>query len=320
MRNKMAEKARELAAKFPTHSSRGIAAMLEMEFPGRNKDAYRDAVRYNRGEKTGRGKYKVSVPIPRINLPEGTKRDYTPMELPDGSVIGILSDIHIPHHDSPALECAIDWLVDQEPGVILLNGDILDCYQVSSFDRDPASDSMTDEILKGRMFLAGLRKVFPKARIIWREGNHEYRLKRFLMSHAPVLLGVADFEIPHLLRFAEHRVEWLADKRIIKAGKLAILHGHELSNGLTAPVNPARGLWMKFKDSAIMGHCHQTSEHTEKTGNGKLMGCWTVASLCDLNPPYRPINNFGHGCALVTIYKGGDFHVENKKIIGGKMA
>ena len=135
-----------------------------------------------------------------------------------------------------------------------------------------------------------------------------------------MLLGVADFEIPHLLRFAEHRVEWLADKRIIKAGKLAILHGHELSNGLTAPVNPARGLWMKFKDSAIMGHCHQTSEHTEKTGNGKLMGCWTVASLCDLNPPYRPINNFGHGCALVTIYKGGDFHVENKKIIGGKMA
>jgi len=97
------------------------------------------------------------------------------------------------------------------------------------------------------------------------------------------------------------------------------LQPHEHKYGMIAPVNPARGLFMRTKQSALMGHVHRVSEHTEKAHDGKLIGCWSTGCLCELQPDYSPYNNFGHGFAHVILEKDGTFTVLKKKIINGKV-
>ena len=47
----------------------------------------------------------------------------------------VLSDVHIPYHDEDALTTALEWGLNNDVNTIILNGDIMDCYPVSSFVR-----------------------------------------------------------------------------------------------------------------------------------------------------------------------------------------
>ena len=49
-----------------------------------------------------------------------------------------------------------------------------------------------------------------------------------------------------------------ACESVVMAGKLPILHGHEI-NHIDRAVNPARGLFLKAKSWAACSHCHSTS-------------------------------------------------------------
>ena len=95
-------------------------------------------------------------------------------------------------------------------------------------------------------------------------------------------------------------------------------HGHLNIKGIFAPVNPARGVFLKAKTSLLIGHCHQVSEHTETTLKGKLISCWSTGCLCTLYQPYDPHNTkHSHGFAHVTVQKNGDYSVYNKRIFNG---
>jgi len=41
--------------------------------------------------------------------------------------------------------------------------------------------------------------------------------------------------------------------------------------------------------------------------------------LCELHPLYMPINKWSHGFAIQTTMPDGDFEVDNKKIIDGRV-
>ena len=105
-----------------------------------------------------------------------------------------------------------------------------------------------------------------------------------------------------------------------RLGKLPVYHGHELPQGMSSPVNPARGLWMRVQESLICGHWHRTSEHTESTGLEKrLSSCWSLGCLCDLSPDYAIVNRWNHGFAVVDVEADGNYEVHNHKIIKGKV-
>ena len=67
----------------------------------------------------------------------------------------------------------------------------------------------------------------------------------------------------------------------------------------------------------MAGHWHQTSEHAESTLGGRSIACWSTGCLCELHPPYMPLNKWNHGYAIVDVTAGGNFQVQNKKIIKG---
>ena len=255
-----------------------------------------------------------------LDLPPSQEANYKPFKLPiNHNNILLLSDIHVPYHNIQALTLALKYGLENEVNTILLNGDIIDFYAISRFEKDPRKRNFGHEVLMTRQFLATLRKLFPNAAIYYKCGNHDVRYDHYIMRNAPDLLGMDEFNFESLMHLDKHNITFIPDKQIIHAGKLTILHGHELGASVFSPVNIARGLFLRAKDSALCGHHHQASEHTEPNINGKITTCWSVACLCELHPDYMPINKHHHGFAHVRVMDNGEFEVNNYRIVNGKI-
>jgi hypothetical protein len=232
---------------------------------------------------------------------------------------GILSDVHIPCHDPPVLRLFVSECRRRGAAGVLLNGDILDFYRVSEHLRDPSAMALRREIDAGRQFLDWLQGQIHNADIIYRDGNHEERLKHYIFRHAPELDGLDEITLSGLMRFKDRKIKYVTDRRLIKIGKLPIIHGHEYKYGIAAPVNPARGLYLRAKQSAMVSHHHQVSTHTERTLEGKPIATWSLGCACNLKPDYAPFNNWSHGFAFVDVSRDGEYHVENLKVHNGKI-
>lgn len=321
--------AKEVLTEFPDIPNHTATRKLMKDFPAVfvSYDATRTLVRNLRGARGDKNRHRPCFQT-EFKKPLGWQKDALPKSIsedrPDLVIKGkhkalILSDIHIPYHDEKAVMAAVEYGKKQKPDIIILNGDIGDFYAVSRHDKDPRR-CLAEEIDAVRQFLFWLRKQFPKARIIYKIGNHEDRMERFLVKNAPVLLGTSDFEIPKLLRFDEMKIECVGSLNLIRLGKLSIYHGHELPQGMSSPVNPARGMWMRVQETLLAGHWHRVSEHTEKTGiSGKISSCWSTGCLCDLKPDYARINRWSSGFAIVETQADNEFEVHNHKIINGRV-
>lgn len=245
-------------------------------------------------------------------LPDPEPYEYRAFTIDTLGPCGVLCDSHIPYHDKRTIQAWVDDCERMGARSLLLNGDILDFYQLSDYLRDPSKPRMRDEILKGRQFLEYLRSKFPRARIVYKEGNHDERLKRYLATRAPDLLDLEDFRLERLLRASEHGVEWVEDKQVVMVGKLPVIHGHEYRGG--GGVMPARWLYLRTGESAMMGHLHQPTVYTFRTLTGKDVGMWSVGCACHLSPLYAPLNQWSHGWAVVEV--GSDsYQVHNRRML-----
>lgn len=254
-----------------------------------------------------------------FGLPESDEEEWEPFVVPKGNNrILLLSDIHVPYHNIEALTHALNYAKEKKANAVILNGDTLDCYALSRYEKDPRKRGFAEELEACRQLLAVIQREL-QCPIYFKLGNHEERYEAYLRTKAPELLGTSEFTLDSLLRFAEYGVTLIQDKRIIKAGKLNILHGHEFGRSVFSPVNPARGYYMRAKASVICGHNHQTSEHSENNLEGRVVTTWSTGCLCELRPMYMPINKWNHGFAFVTVSEDGGFEVDNLKIIKGKI-
>ncbi len=230
----------------------------------------------------------------------------------------VLSDIHIPHHDEQALETSLEYGEKRKPTLILINGDLGDHYAGSKFLQDPKLKDYPGEIRATRFFLAGLRKRFPKARIVYKLGNHDERYGLYMRMKCPELLGLEEFQFQSVYGLDQHKIELVDQKRPIRIGKLNIIHGHEYGFSISNPVNPARGFYMRAKSHVLGGHLHQTSQHSEKDIEEKVVSAWSTGCLCELHPEYAPLNKWNHGFAFVETGKDGSFQVDNLRIFDGR--
>jgi predicted phosphodiesterase len=98
-------------------------------------------------------------------------------------------------------------------------------------------------------------------------------------------------------------------------GKLPVLHGHELPKGMAAPVNVARGAFLRTLSTVLVGHSHRTSNHAESDMWHHETACWSTGCLCDLRPEYAKFNRWNWGFAMATIHKGGAFDVNNYRVM-----
>lgn len=311
---------------YPDLPTLTLAKKLYKEHPKAflSVEAIRGMIRYRRGN-TGDTKRKIAKANHKETFRENgkagfkiPKTDAKPLKdfkLIDGNWL-LLSDVHIPYHTEEAIEVALTYAEENKADHILLNGDICDFYNVSSYNKDPEERNLSNELQKTRQFLAHLRERFPKAKIIYKIGNHEDRWEKYLTNKAPELLGISQFKMNEILNFDKWDIDLVASMQKIKAGKhLTILHGHETRN---SGVYPARTLLMRTKVCSIAGHNHRTSTYGEKTSDNKYLYSWTLGCLCDMSPDYMPINQWNHGFGWLEL-KGNDFTVKNLRIINGEI-
>lgn len=316
--------------------SKSIAAWLVKKHPKIFKDVEqaRGNIRYYRGACGRANREKYPKKFKRnfgtqsdgfIPLPDGIE-DLKKWEIvsADFKIALLLSDIHIPFHDPMALELAIDEGRRRKVDCIILNGDVVDFYSVSFWEKNPELRDLNGEIQKTRLFLEHLREKFPKARIIYKEGNHEERVWRYAWRNCPDLYSITNrdgqpvLSLGSLMDANEYGVEIVDNRQPILCEKhLYILHGHEFKTPFVNPVNPARGLSLRTKCNAVCGDLHQTSNHVEP-GLSHTFSCWSTGCLCDLHPSYMPLNKWNQGFGIINL-SGIQWSFENLKIINGQI-
>lgn len=254
-------------------------------------------------------------PVDVIDIPKPVQiASRKPYKLEGYRRIGILSDIHFPYHDYNALKTALRWLYELEIDTLILNGDVVDFYSVSFWERRPDRRNLQKERELCMKALERIRKIFPDVKIIYKEGNHEERLGRFLSRKAPELYEVEELKVENFLKLPDFGVEYVGDRQRIEAGELDIIHGHEYRS--FASVNIAISFLRKSFGNVLLGHFHRKQEDTKKTVRDELNGAWVVGCLCDLKPDYNPNNEWTHGFAFVELYENGHFRVQSYLVQG----
>lgn len=287
-------------------------------------ESARSRLRYIEG-KTGRNIKTIPKQDNRsfnpYKIPESSKQEREPFILPKlNNNILLISDLHIPYHDIEAITIAFDYGVKHQVNTIFINGDLLDFHHLSRFQKDPRKRSIKHEFDTCKEFLRVLRSTFPDAQIYWLKGNHDMRYEHWLMTKVYEVFDDEYYHMEQRLRLNEENVHIIDDKTLVKAGKLSITHGHHVMRGFFAPVNSARGAWMKAKQSVIISHVHKVSQHVEVNMDGESFGAWSTGSLCENRPDYSPlVSSYQNGFAHITVDANGDFQVRNYHIINGKL-
>jgi len=315
---------KQFCDKYADKANRFVAKALHAKDPRQwlTVESARQAVRQYRGARGDvtrkTAERRGTITQGRVELPKPYEEEWRRVDLQSRRLL-VLSDIHVPYHDLQALETAIEYGMRFRPDTILINGDLADYYQISRFPKSKNRPKVVDELRAIAQFFAYLRQQFRRARIVYKHGNHDERYAQYVHDSAPELLEIIDNSWRVVCEIDKRGVDVFEEQEILLAGALPILHGHELPKGMTSPVNPARGAFLRTLESIVVGHHHQTSSHTERTGiSGKTISTHSIGCLCGLSPRYARINKWNHGFATVLV-DGREFEIENKKIIGGKV-
>ena len=215
--------------------------------------------------------------------------------------IVVLSDIHIPFEDDDALEAALDVIERFKPSVVVLLGDVLDFFTISSHERDPArGETLQYEIDAGIMFFRRLRSIVPDSRIPYVLGNHEDRLRRWIWKNKDIAsLRALDFDA--LLETATYGIETTPYNKDVVMGGVQFRHGK--SCGVSAGPRNLGESGM----SGVSGHTHKLSRESITRRAG--VHTWIqTGCLCDLSPDWiNGTANWQHGFAIGDMIDGQYF-------------
>lgn len=168
----------------------------------------------------------------------------------------IIPDTHRPFHHVKAYNLMLEIATDVGIHEIVILGDYADFYSVSSHSKDPRVVSMLiDEVEDVNKGLDELDKLFPNAKKVFIEGNHCFRLERYLISNAPALFGVTSV---HNLFNIDKRKKWSFEpygpNQSYDVGGSYLRARHE-------PLAPtAKGTATKAMCSLVYGHIHRIEE------------------------------------------------------------
>lgn len=311
--------AERLCAEFPDVPSRTLAKRLSTSHKITLEQA-RGIIRLARGNHGVKNRSQATHKRPpqpagwKPSLPPSLAEPWTPFDLGNDVRAGIISDLHVPYHSVMACESPVKELKRRKIDTLILNGDGADFYSISRHQKNPAKRDLVQEIDSMRECLGWLRHEFPKVRFIYKLGNHEERWQHWLWNAMPELSHHGRMDVKEWLDCEKYGIEVVGDQRPLMLGHLPVFHGHELPRGISSPVNPARGAFMRTHSTILVAHSHVTSQHGESNLWHVPTATWSQGCCCDLTPEYARINKWNHGFAFVEVDKAGEFSVENMRV------
>lgn len=160
----------------------------------------------------------------------------------------IIPDCHRPYHSHRAYNVMLEAALSTQIDEIVILGDYVDFYPVSRYAKHPGViKNLQDEIKSANEGLDELDELFPHAKKVYLEGNHEKRLETFLVEKAPELFGMT--EVSRLFGI-ESRPNW-SFHPFGRHQKYRVLGTDLFARHRPLKTNPAQGL-----RQAMVSYCY----------------------------------------------------------------
>ncbi len=220
-------------------------------------------------------------------------------------MVVVANDFHVPFHDEQALALLRRFLRAERPDWLILNGDFQDFWEISRFDHTPRTgQEFRQEIVVGGKILGGFRRDLARARITWIEGNHEFRLRRYLIENARELYGLPGLSVPELFSADKLNIEYVPchssasrfTDTFIRVGNLYVGHWAACSKhaGYAAKaLVEAKGV------SLVQGHTHRFGAHARTLVDGRVLLGIENFSMCRREANYVAHPNWQLGFSVV---------------------
>lgn len=221
------------------------------------------------------------APARPLNMapPPGWKTAVILPDLQAGFFTDTSGNLH-PTHDPAAIDIALQLIIEAQPDLILVGGDGVDFPELGRYRLSPVFARTTQATVDWTEgFVARLRALAPNSRIVWLEGNHEFRMSAYILDNAKAAFGLKVagkpdawpvLSLPFLARFEEHGVDYIPGYPAAEFwfnDRLKAMHGHK--------VNSSGSTVHRYLDeervSTISFHIHRREwgERTRHTRHGE---------------------------------------------------
>ena len=180
--------------------------------------------------------------------------DVRPVLIPEQPLEPILfvPDVHVPNHDEKAWGVMLRVGLALKPRHIVVLGDFADGETLSAHPATkPGEQDFGVEVEAVKGCLDQLDALGAENKI-YIEGNHEFRLDRYLMERAPNLFRCISWQ--STLELYRRNWAWIPYRKSTKIGKLHLTH----DTG-QAGMNAHRTSAVAFGGSVVIGHTHRMS-------------------------------------------------------------
>jgi hypothetical protein len=238
----------------------------------------------------------IQVNVPQVDLVIPQRESYVSVHY---------GDVHFPFHDPKALEVLYQVTADLCPDLVVCHGDLLDCYSLSRFEKDPRQrPSLQDELKLAAEHLGTMTYLSPFAERWFLLGNHEDRLRRTIWDLAKEVPAAQLIQLPNVWE----NLEWgkllgaddlgweVIDGKRVLFDKLVLKHGNVVRQ---QSAYTARAELERYQKSGISGHTHRRGVFEKRDLNG-THAWWEHGCLCDLDPSYVSDPNWQSGFLVVT--------------------
>jgi predicted phosphodiesterase len=201
-----------------------------------------------------------------------TRSAYRGLVKPEGLItsasalerILFVPDTHRPFHDQKAWNLMLKAGRFFKPDRIVVLGDMADMWSISSHDKNPARKmSFPEEVQDVNKAFDDLDSLGAKHKDFV-EGNHCFRLDRYLMTVSPQLYALPGLTTREMFHLTERGWTYTPYKHHIRIGKLYVTH--DAGNaGAQAHVKAGN----KFQSNVVIGHTHRIGVHYFSSATGE---------------------------------------------------
>lgn len=234
----------------------------------------------------------------------------------------VFPDIHFPHHDKKAFDCALNVIKKVKPSAFLCLGDFAEGESVSHWQwakkkrppveyQLPAIYKEIDLVNKGLDRIDKVLKEVNCEKKIMAQGNHELWFDYFVQEN-PYLSNIGSKKA---FKIDERGYKWYKYGKIFKVlgSKLYAYHG-----GHYMGVSHARTHALQLGCNIIYGHTHDSQKSMVQHIDGGHMA-FSLGCLCDMSKDFlkgRP-TNWSHNVGVVDIFTNGTFNLVVLEITNG---
>lgn len=164
----------------------------------------------------------------------------------------IIPDLHAPFHDERVWSCILNAARGIKAENCVIIGDFGDCYSISFYSKPPDRKNLLHHEIgsikheRDRLLRIGFDEV------IYCEGNHEFRLERYLCDRAPALYGLVSSKDLLLDGVKGVKPKWVPYRSHIRRGK--VLYAHDIGY---AGVYAGRHTLAAAGTNIVFGHSHR---------------------------------------------------------------